>query len=643
MTTVPRPPAAKADSKASRPSSATLVRRILLPLLLLVALAGGGYWSWQRFYAKPGVQEQYQFATVQRGALQDLVTATGTVQPRDYVDVGAQVSGQLRKLEVEVGTVVESGDLLAQIDPTVYLANVDARRAGLRNQKASLTERESALALATLQANRQRSLMAADATTAEQLQIAEAAVRAAKAQIEAIKAQIDQTESTLRGDEANLSYAKIYAPMAGTVVSVTARQGQTLNTNQSAPTILRIADLSTMTVQTQVSEAEVSKLRQGMEVYFTTLGNQQRRWYGQLRKVEPTPTVTNNVVLYNALFDVPNTNNALMPNMSTQVFFIAASAPDALLVPTAAVTLQRPAGTGGPGARRDRNAPGAASPATSATSAAFNSSTNSSGNASANTSGAGPSRPANGSADTPSNVPAGRSAPGGSTAPASPDRRSQSVPLSPTAASSPSPAGFENMSREERRAAFERMTPEERQAMRDRRRASEGGAPAAGSGAEAGARAGAATAAGTRDSPSGATGTREATRSSQASGPASPRQSTANPGASGRTPGAPDQLPRSTASTGGFADNSAVRAPRRGTVKVLNADGVIEERQVELGVTTRVQMQVLSGLQEGEQVVVGLKLPAGAQRPGAGGTGQRTGQPGAGGPPPGAGGLGGPR
>jgi macrolide-specific efflux system membrane fusion protein len=96
-----------------------------------------------------------------------------------------------------------------------------------------------------------------------------------------------------------------------------------------------------MTVQTQVGEADVAKLRQGMSSYFTTLGSPGRRFYGQLRKIEPTPTVTNNVVLYNALFDVPNPNKVLMPQMTAQVFFVVAEARDVLTVPVAALTFQR--------------------------------------------------------------------------------------------------------------------------------------------------------------------------------------------------------------------------------------------------------------------------------------------------------------
>ena len=191
--------------------------------------------------------------------------------------------------------------------------------------------------------------MRENATTQDAVDTAAAALRSAKAQIDVLKAQADQTRSTLRGDEANLNYTKIYAPMPGTVVSQAAKQGQTLNANQQAPIVLRIADLSTMTVQSQVSEADVSKLRVGMDVYFTTLGNQTKRWYGKLRQIEPTPETVNNVVLYNALFDVENPDRALMTQMTAQVFFVTAQAKDAVQVP---ITALRPVRGGSGEGRR---------------------------------------------------------------------------------------------------------------------------------------------------------------------------------------------------------------------------------------------------------------------------------------------------
>ncbi len=322
---------------SSRSTPARRGRSFATMCIVLVAIAAVAYFAWDYFSRPVDERAGLQFTRVQRGNIEDVVTATGTLQPRDYVDVGAQVSGQLEKIHIEIGDEVVSGDLLAEIDPTVMQSKVDATRAQLRNQRAQLMDREASLLLAQTQYTRQKNLMTEDATTTEALQTAEATLRSAQAQMEVIKAQIEQTESNLRADEANLEYTRIYAPMTGTVVSITARQGQTLNANQSAPIILQVADLSTMTVQTQVSEADVSKLKLGMEVYFTTLGNPNQRWYGKLNKIEPTPTVTNNVVLYNALFDVPNTDRTLMTQMTAQVFFVIASAHDALMVPLSAL------------------------------------------------------------------------------------------------------------------------------------------------------------------------------------------------------------------------------------------------------------------------------------------------------------------
>lgn len=307
-------------------------------LIVLFALAGGGAWlGWSTYLRPADPATAYQYAQASRGDIEHVVTATGTLQPRDYVDVGAQVSGQLRKVHVDIGAQVKAGDLLAEIDPTVLQSRVDATRAQLRFQRAQLLERQSTLALARTQLQRQNNLIAEDATTLEAVQSAQAALNAAQAQIEALQAQIEQTTSNLRADEANLNYARIYAPISGTVVSINARLGQTINATQQAPVLMRIADLSTMTVKTQVSEADVSKLTLGMPAYFNRLGSRDQRWHGTLRKIEPTPEVQNNVVLYNALFDVPNPDRRLMTQMTAQVFFVVAAARDALLVPVSAL------------------------------------------------------------------------------------------------------------------------------------------------------------------------------------------------------------------------------------------------------------------------------------------------------------------
>jgi macrolide-specific efflux system membrane fusion protein len=309
------------------------MKRFLLACLALSVLAGGGW-----LYFREGAASSRQFVTtpVARGDVEDAVTAMGTLQPLEYVDVGTQVSGQLRRIHVQIGDQVKKGALLAEIDPTVYQSRVDADRANLMRLNAEIAEKQAQRRLAEQQFRRQEGLLRANATSQEAHQSAEAALRIAEAQIESLKAQLVQTQSTLKGNEANLGYTKIYAPMDGTVVSMTARQGQTLNANQQAPIVLRIADLETMTVTTQVSEADIGKLTLGMEVYFTTLGQPDRRWYGKLRQVLPTPEIVNSVVLYNALFDVDNPGQLLKTQMSAQAFFLIGSAKDVLVAPLVA-------------------------------------------------------------------------------------------------------------------------------------------------------------------------------------------------------------------------------------------------------------------------------------------------------------------
>lgn len=311
--------------------------RLVLIVCIIFALIVGAWFLRATLFGNGNPSDAYVFATAERADLEDLVTATGTLQPREYVDVGAQVSGTLDYIHVEVGDEVEQDQLLAEIDPRVLRSRVEATRAQLRSQEAQLIERQANLELAEIQHHRQKNLMAADATSRESLQTAAAALRSARAQVTSLEAQIEQTQSNLSADEANLEYTRIVAPMRGTVVSIEARQGQTLNANQQAPNILRIADLSIMSVETEVSEADVGRLRLGMDVWFTTLGGNSKRWEGTLRRIDPTPTVTNNVVLYNALFDVPNPDRRLMTQMTAQVFFVIDRAEKALTVPLGAL------------------------------------------------------------------------------------------------------------------------------------------------------------------------------------------------------------------------------------------------------------------------------------------------------------------
>ncbi|SEU14238.1 membrane fusion protein, macrolide-specific efflux system [Pseudomonas sp. NFR09] len=316
--------------------------------VVLVVLAIVGSALWRQTQAAPPAPSS---VVVTRANIETTVTALGNLQPKRYVDVGAQVSGQILHLHAQPGDLIAKGKLLVEIDPSVQKAAVDAGRASLRALKAQLVDQSAQHKLATQRYARLHSLVIDGATSLDDLQSAQATLTSTGARIEQLEAQIAQTLATLNADEARLGYTRIYAPITGTVVSVDAREGQTLNATYQTPDILRIADLTTMTVWTEVSEADVGKVKPGMRAYFTTLGDDQRRWDGKVRQVLPAPPTqtsigagkspasgNSKVVVYTALFDVDNADSALMPQMTAQVAFIQEQAQDTLAAPFSALT-----------------------------------------------------------------------------------------------------------------------------------------------------------------------------------------------------------------------------------------------------------------------------------------------------------------
>ncbi|QJP15347.1 efflux RND transporter periplasmic adaptor subunit [Starkeya sp. ORNL1] len=318
-------------------------RRWPYALLLAALAAGAGFYVYQRAERAPSTPA-FETAAVELGDIETSVTAIANMQPKTYVDVGTQVSGQLRTIKPDVGDLVKKDDLLAEIDPTVYQTRVAGDRASLDNLRAQLAQAQAQLTLDKLRNDRAQQLLKNQTGSKDAADAADATERISEAKIDALKAQIAQTQATLDGDVANLGYTKIYAPMDGTVVSITAREGQTLNANQSAPIVLRIADLETMTVTAQVAEGDIPRIKVGTQAYFSTLGLPDRRWDGTVRQIEPTPTIVNDVVLYNVLIDVPNDDLTLMTNMTAQVFFRLGEAKSVMLVPTPAL---RPGRNGG--------------------------------------------------------------------------------------------------------------------------------------------------------------------------------------------------------------------------------------------------------------------------------------------------------
>lgn len=353
--------------------------------LILLALIGAAYW-----YFKPKKpQPNYITATVERSDIENSVMATGKVEGLNQVDVGAQVSGEVVKLYVDVGDTVKKGEPIAQIDPVTMqnslttqqanlqqsLANLDSTKANyltkqkaLATAKADLTGKQASLDQAVKEYRRLQSLLDEDAVSQQELEQAATTVKTAQAAVESAneavgtaqanlvagqadivtaQANIKKSETEVSTAKQNLGYTRIVAPMSGTVISVTTKQGQTVNANQTAPTIVTLADLSTVRIKAKISEADVINLKSGMPVYFNVIGNPDKKYQATLTAIEPAPqgTTANSTsssssdaaVYYMGYFDVPNPEGKLRINMTAQVYIVQNKANNVLSVPAAAI------------------------------------------------------------------------------------------------------------------------------------------------------------------------------------------------------------------------------------------------------------------------------------------------------------------
>lgn len=332
------------DSPAPRRSWRRLAATVVLVGLALLVLA-----AWRQ--PAPVAVET---VPVERRDLENVITASGRVRPFDFVDVGAQVSGQLARLHVAVGDQVAAGDLLAEIDAEVEAAEVEALRAERATLEAELAENEADLAFAESETQRSETLVRSNALSRTAAEASRRDLAKGRARVEQTRARIAQAGATLAAREAALRRAAIRAPIGGTIVAIDAREGQTLNANYDTPLVLTIADLDRMTIWTEVSEADVPRLREGMRVWFTTLGAPDLRHPSTLRQILPVPpraadetsqksmALDAKVIVYLALFDVPNPirgpeGRALRGGMTAQVAFVEGEATGALTVPVAAL------------------------------------------------------------------------------------------------------------------------------------------------------------------------------------------------------------------------------------------------------------------------------------------------------------------
>lgn len=280
---------------------------------------------------------QYQTLIVRPGELQQNVLATGKLDALRKVDVGAQVSGQLKTLSVEIGDKVKKGQLLGVIDPEQaenQIREVEATLMELRAQRAQ-AQAERNLAQVTLK--RQQALAKTQAISKQDLDTAATELAVKQAQIGTIDAQIKRNQASLDTAKTNLDYTKIVAPMAGEVTQITTLQGQTVIAAQQAPNILTLADMSTMLVKAQVSEADVIHLKPGQKAWFTVLGDPQTRYEGALKDILPTPEKVNDAIFYYARFEVPNPQGVLRLDMTAQVHIQLTGVKNVLTVPLSAL------------------------------------------------------------------------------------------------------------------------------------------------------------------------------------------------------------------------------------------------------------------------------------------------------------------
>ena len=328
------------------PRGSAVIVVLVVVLIGIVAIA----WSWTREAPPPPVTT----APVTREDIEDGVLATGTIEAAKLVSVGAQATGVVNKLYVALGDSVNKGQPIAEIDSSNQRNDLQRAEAGVLSVRAQRASRIASLTQTRLAAQRLRALVAIDAGSRADLETAEATQATTQADIAALDAQLSQAQIAANTARVNMGYTHVVAPIDGTVVAVLNEEGQTVNAAFNVPAIVKLARLDTMTVKAQISEADVPRVRPGMPVYFTLLGDPERRYEATLKRVEPGPTTlatdasgsggaaaattgAAKAIYYNGIFDVPNPDGSLRIAMTAQVTIVVATVKDALAIPSAAL------------------------------------------------------------------------------------------------------------------------------------------------------------------------------------------------------------------------------------------------------------------------------------------------------------------
>ena len=319
------------------------IKRTIWLLLAVVLIAV----LWAIF--RPKEEVNYITDEVQRSNLNQIVNATGEISAAQLVDVGAQASGQIKKLYVKLGQQVKKGDLIASIDSTTQLNTLNTNKARLDTYRAQLVSAQVALRVKQRAFDRERALLAQDATSKADWENAQDALAAAKANVAELRSQIRQTQIAINTSEADLGYTRITAPMDGTVVSIPVEEGQTVNASQNTPTIVQLADLSKMLNKMQIAEGDMGKVKAGMSLTFTTLADNAKKRQAKLDVVDPGLTTmsqgsyntstdtTDTAIYYYARALVPNDDGTLHIGMTTQNNILVKSVKGVLTVSNQAI------------------------------------------------------------------------------------------------------------------------------------------------------------------------------------------------------------------------------------------------------------------------------------------------------------------
>ena len=324
-------------------------------LIILLILGVGGYFIYDKFFKVKDEKVEFITKKAKKGSFSKKVDATGEIFATELIDVGAQVSGQIKKLYVKLGDQVKKGDMIASIDSSTQQNSIDNKEAQLAIYKAQLESAKVALNIAKTQFDRENALFAKNATSKQEFESAKNTFSANSAKIKELEAQIKQTNIELSTAKINLGYTKITAPRDGTVVSVQVEEGQTVNANQTTPTIVNIADLSRVKMKMQIAEGDITKIKVGTPVEYSILSEPTKKFQTAVSSIDPGLTTlsdgsygssssskssysssssSSSAVYYYAQSIVDNKDGILRIGMTTQNELLIANVEDAIIVPS---------------------------------------------------------------------------------------------------------------------------------------------------------------------------------------------------------------------------------------------------------------------------------------------------------------------